>query len=145
MQRLLITMSCLLTGISSRVLQDNMDSIQEGFAVGLLIAASKFDQHAISQIMLEVFSEVADAVKAAEIVGLRADWFDKVIGKVQKAKDHQKHAYTSNSIRENMEYLQRQLDMLADKLKQAEDMMVDQYMEPFGSGDYVVQCFGGNV
>lgn len=50
-------------------------------------------------------------------MGLRVDWFDKVIGKVLKAKDHEKLVHTANSIREHMEYLQRQLDMLADELK----------------------------
>lgn len=60
---------------------------------------------------------MADAVEAAKSMGVRVDWFDKVIGKILKAKDHQKLEHTANRIWERMKGLQRQLNTLEDELK----------------------------
>lgn len=67
--------------------------------------------------MPEVSFQVEDTVEATENMGVRFDWFQKVIEKVLKAKDQQKLAHTANSIRERMEDLQRKLDKLASELK----------------------------
>lgn len=44
-----------------------------------------------------------------------------------------------------MEDLQGQLDTLATELKQVEDEMAEQDMDPLASGDSVVRSFGGDA
>lgn len=44
-----------------------------------------------------------------------------------------------------MEALQNLLEILAVELKEAEDKMTKQGMEPFTSGDQVVRFFDGNA
>lgn len=68
----------------------------------------------------EVISEVADAMEAAENVGVWVEWTDKVIKEIPKVKGHQKFVHTANLIRERIEVLQRQLYVLADELNQVE-------------------------
>lgn len=60
------------------------------------------------------------AAEAVECINVRVDWFNEVIGKIPKAKDHQKLVHTTNLIREHIEDLQIQLNTLTDELKHAE-------------------------
>lgn len=43
-----------------------------------------------------------------------------------KARDHQKLVHNANLIRERMEVLQRQLDVLVDELNQVKSEMADE-------------------
>lgn len=63
--------------------------------------------------------------------------FDNIIKNVLKAKDHQKLVHNVNLTREHKD-LQRQLKTLIDELRQAENVMVEQDMDPFTLGDFVV-------
>lgn len=49
------------------------------------------------------------------------------------------------AIKERKEVLQRQLDTLAKELEEAENEMAIQGVDPFASGDQVVQCFDGRA
>lgn len=59
--------------------------------------------------------------------------------------EHQKLAQTTNSIREWMEHIQRQLDIMVGELKQVEGEIVNQEMNPSSVGDYMVQFFEGST
>lgn len=76
--------------------------------VGLLEAASKLEGRPVSQITSEVLFEVANVVEAGESMGVRVDWFDNMLGKILKAKDHYKFAHNVDLIRKCMEDLQSQ-------------------------------------
>lgn len=71
-------------------------------------------------------------------MGVRVDWFDQVIRKILKVKNHQKLVHTTNLIRGSTKDLQRQLNTLVDELKQAKDEIAKQDIDPFASGDYMV-------
>lgn len=73
------------------------------------------------------------------------DWFNEVIRKILKAKDHQKLAHTTNLIRERIKDIKRYMKTLADELKQAEEEMTEQDMDPLASGDYMVQFSGDDA
>lgn len=72
------------------------------------------------------------------------DWFDEVIRKILKVKDHEKLAHTTNLIRKRMN-IERQLKTPADELKHTEEEMTEQDMDPLASSDYVMQFFGGDT
>lgn len=48
---------------------------------------------------------MAEAVEVVEEISARVDWFDNVIGRILKAKDHHKLSQYVNLIREGMEDL----------------------------------------
>lgn len=56
--------------------------------IELLDVAFKLEGLHVPQIMPEVFAKVAEVVEEAEKVCVRVDWFEKVIGRILKAKDH---------------------------------------------------------
>lgn len=57
-----------------------------------------------------------------------------MFGRILKARDHQEFAKKVTSIRGRMEVLQKQLDTVAEELKEAEDEMVGKGMDPLVSG-----------
>lgn len=75
--------------------------------------------------MHEVLSQVAGVVEATEGMSVRVDWFGNVIGKIVKVKDHQKLEHNGDLIMERMEDLKRQLNILAYKLMQTEDVIAE--------------------
>lgn len=79
-----------------------------------LEAASKLEGLHVSQLIPEVLKEVMEVVE--EVEKERVDWFDNVIRRILKAKDHQKFAQKVTSTRECMEALQKQLDF-GDRIK----------------------------
>lgn len=50
--------------------------------------------------MPEVLFKVADALEAAESMGVTMDWFDNVIEKISKVNDHQKLVQNIGFIKE---------------------------------------------
>lgn len=73
---------------------------------------------------------MTDAMEVWKSKCLRVEWFDEVIRKILKVKDHQELPHNVNLIRERMEDLQRLLNTLADELKQTEHEMAKQNMDP---------------
>lgn len=57
-------------------------------------------------------------MEEAENMGVKVDWFNNVIVKILKATDHQESGQKVISINGSMEVLSKQLDTLAEKMKE---------------------------
>lgn len=59
--------------------------------------SSEVERQVVSQILLEVLSEVVDTTETGENVVVKVDWLDKLLGEILKTRDHQKLPHTRNS------------------------------------------------
>lgn len=74
----------------------------------------------------------------AEGMRVQFNFIDLEIGKVLKAQDHCRLAQNANQMKEHIEVVQRQLDMMVAELKQLEAEMSGHGMDPASSSEYVV-------
>lgn len=84
---------------------------------GLWNATSVCEGQAAIEIPQKTTLEVAETIATAESEGVQVDWIDREIGKILKAKDHQRFAQSADQLRERVAVLQRQLDEVAGKLR----------------------------
>lgn len=66
-----------------------------------------------SEVTPEMLSKEVEAVEEAEKMGIRIEWFYRVIGRILKVKEHQKFAQKVDYYKGRIEVLQRQLEALA--------------------------------
>lgn len=86
-QRLFITVHFFWGGYFWRS-SITRESFRKVFLIELLDVAFKLEGLHVPQIMPEVLAKVAEVVEEAKKVCVRVDWFEKVIGRILKAKDH---------------------------------------------------------
>lgn len=99
-----MTRAFLPMEIYFKIVKITRESFKKFLLVELLYAASKLrGSHFLSYV--EVLIEAEEVVEEAEKMDVRVDWFDSVIKKILKEKDHQKFAQKVNSIRKHMEAL----------------------------------------
>lgn len=80
-------------------------------------ATSKLKGLIALHISPKIIFEVVDMVGAAKNAGFKVNWIDSVIRKIQKASDHNELIQTAKLIRAQMEEMQKQPAVIADKLK----------------------------
>lgn len=66
-------------------------------------------------------------------VGVQVDWIDREIGKVLKAQDRHQLAQNASQMRQHIEGVRRQPDIMEGELKQLEEEMSGQGMGPTSS------------
>lgn len=82
--------------------------------------------------------EVVEVGEEVGKMGIRIEWFDRVIGKVLEVKEYVERTAT---IRERMEVLQKQLDVFAEERKEVESEMARYGLDPSGLVNQVVVFF----
>lgn len=89
--------------------QKSRKSFKRMLPTELFEATSNLEGMPISKVTPEMLSEAEEVVEEAEKMGLRIEWFDRVIKKILEAKEHHEFEEKTASIKECMEVLQKQL------------------------------------